>query len=487
MLTFLVIAAAQAQSLNAGPYIQQASPSSAWIVWETTGTDLSLVNWGPSSALESSSLGSSKPTSGDNEIHEVELSGLDPDTRYYYRVGTDPLGSATYHFVTPPEPGAEASTTMVAISDMQMDYGNPTKLEEIVDEGIISFMADVFGGDLADALGLVLIPGDLVENGSDYSQWADDFFAQTDDLSRHVPMYPVMGNHERDSDYFLDYFHLPDNGTPGYEEHWWWMDQSNVRIIGLDSNSSYRITEQLDWLETLLSDTCDDPTIDFVFAQLHHPHLSELWVDGEIDFTGDVISLLETFSTDCGKPSIHFFGHTHGYSRGQSQDHRHLWVNVASSGGNLDYWGEYTQRDYEQFTMSLDEYGFVLLEVDAGESPQFMLTRISRGDELAELDNVVRDRITVKRYGTPPETPTAVFPTGTDVNPVCVELKGSPFTDSPGDEHGATQWQLAQTCEDFSEPLHEAWQQHENWFNDIDTQAGIDLSLIHISEPTRPY
>ncbi len=82
-----------------------------------------------------------------------------------------------------------------------------------------------------------------------------------------------------------------------------------------------------------------------MFAQLHHPHKSELWIPGEISYTGDVIELMENFTEECGKPSIHFFGHTHGYSRGQSHNHNHLWVNVATAGGAIDHWGEYPQAD----------------------------------------------------------------------------------------------------------------------------------------------
>ena len=74
---------AHAQELNAGPYIQQASPSSVWILWETTDSDPNIVYWGETSALGESTLGSRIPTSGDAEVHEVELTGLEPDTRYY--------------------------------------------------------------------------------------------------------------------------------------------------------------------------------------------------------------------------------------------------------------------------------------------------------------------------------------------------------------------------------------------------------------------
>ncbi|MCP4807388.1 MAG: metallophosphoesterase, partial [Proteobacteria bacterium] len=266
------------------------------------------------------------------------------------------------------------------------------------------------------------------------------------------------------------------NGTAGFEEHWWYADHGNLRIIGLDSNSSYQVASQLAWLEATLDDACGDPDLDFVFAQLHHPYLSELWLDGETAYTGDVVELLEAFSTDCGKPSVHFFGHTHGYSRGQSRDHQHLWVNAATAGGNIDYWGEYAQADYDEFTVSQDEWGFVVAEVEAGDAPSFRLRRFSRGDEYTALDNDVRDDLVVRRDGAAPATPMAVGPTGEDVNPDCFTLGASAFVEAEGDLHGATHWQISASCDDFDAPVLDRWLQHENWYGDVDLQAGDDLT-----------
>ena len=82
-------------------------------------------------------------------------------------------------------------------------------------------------------------------------------------------------------------------------------------------------------------------------------------------------------STNIAKSSIHFFGHTHGYSRGQSQNHNHLWVNVATAGGAIDYWGAYPQQDYEEYSITQDEWGYVFVEVEAGNDPKFILKRLS--------------------------------------------------------------------------------------------------------------
>ena len=458
------------------PFLQLATPDSIWIVWETSSGEESRVDWGPTEDLGWTVCGTAKTGFLESRIHEAQIIGLQPNMRFYYRVQTGQSQSEIYDFVTPPLPESESSFRFVAMSDIQFDWAHPTKYEEIVELGVIPYVSETYGPDIPKELSLALIPGDLVENGALYFQWASHFFGPGETLMAHIPFYPVPGNHEYDSEFFFEYFHLPENGSPGYLEHWWTHDYSNVRFIGLDSNGSYRIQTQLDWLDEVLESTCDDERIDFVFAELHHPHKSELWVPGEINFTGDVISRLEAFSSECGKPSIHFFGHTHGYSRGQSRDHNHLWVNVATAGGNIDYWGEYSQTDYDEFTVSLDEYGFVILDVEAGDDPKFELTRVSRGDGDETIENEVRDSITVRVNNQGPAAPSGLSPGGSLGCLFALNLDASEYSDPDGDPHGASHWQISTDCDTFSSIAFESWRQHENWFGDENTQANDDLT-----------
>ena len=132
------------------------------------------------------------------------------------------------------------------------------------------------------------VAGDLVAKGDSTRDW-QTYFSEMFNLGVQVPYYTVLGNHEYDDANYFNLLDIPHNGTPEYDEHWYYMDYSNVRIIGLDSNTNYRIQEQLDWLEGVLADAEANDHIDFVFAQLHHPYLSELWVPGEIDYTGELV------------------------------------------------------------------------------------------------------------------------------------------------------------------------------------------------------
>ena len=466
-----------AQSIKVEPYLQDANPNSISILWETEGLGETVVEWGLTEELGNVSFGTVENSVGNAMIHTVTLEGLTRFTKYYYSVGIGSASSEVYSFKTPPFASDQESFRIIAMSDMQRDGSFPNKFNEIVHDGIIKYLDDEFGGDLIDNLALVMIPGDLVVTGSDYSQWENHFFDPSHDLFNRVPVYPVLGNHEQNSSYYFQYFKLPDNGTEGYEEHWWYKDYGNVRMIGLNSNSPYTNQDQLDWLDGVLESTCSSDSIDFVFAQLHHPHKSELWTPGESGYTGQVIDFLETFTTDCGKPSIHFFGHTHGYSRGQSRDHKHLWINAATAGGAIDNWGEFPNYDYDEFSVSQDEYGFVSVEITAGAEPKLEVRRISQGDQDGGADNVVTDSLVVRLNASIVNTPVPVFPIDVELAPECVELDAGSFSDPSGlAEHGQSHWQVSLQGDDFSSPVAESWKNFENWYFDEDTQAEDDLT-----------
>jgi hypothetical protein len=482
-----------AQNMVVKPYLQNAEPTSIHIMWETSSDNSTTVEYGTTTSLGTSVVGTAFTGSGSSYVHDVELTELQPATKYYYKAVTGSLESDVYHFITPPLKSSEASFNIVAMSDMQQDWLHPSVFKDIIDDNLIPYMQQEYGSDLAEHLGYFIVPGDLVQTGSNYSSWASTFFEPAKNLLSYVPLYPVPGNHEGNTPYFFQYFNLPMNGTMtnDYPEHWWYKDYSNVRLIGLESNGGYRVQAQLDWLQTVLDDAASDPDIDFVFAQLHHPFESELWIAGNTDYTGDVITLLENFSTATGKPSVHFFGHTHGYSRGQSKEHNHVMVNVASAGGALDNWGEFAQQDYEEYTRSDDDFGYVIMEVQAGADPQFLLKRLSHGSyENGLVTNVLKDTLLIKFNNPSPNTPTGVFPGQNDVlTPDCIIFLGSAFNDPEGDEHGATQWRIA-TDANFNNIVYDEWYQHENWYFDVDLMAGnnmVDQEVTGLNENTIYY
>lgn len=468
------------QNIIVQPYLQDLNQDKVIVMWETDIDGPGKVEWGTTPfELESEASSTTIIGLGTSRIHSSELLSLSDDTKYYYKVVMDNgAQSKLATFKTLQFPGQEQNTQFIAISDMQRDGSKPDKFREVVEEGIIPIVYSEIGDSLYD-LEAILIPGDLVVTGGTYSQWQDHFFSKADSITPNVPLYPVPGNHEYGGNglpNFKKYFSLPQNGVASILEECWYKDISNVRIIGLNSNSgSVDQNLQLDWLHGVLDSACVDPYVDFVFAELHHPYKSELWTPGENGFTGKVIDSLETFTSECDKASIHFFGHTHGYSRGQSRDHKHLWMNVATAGGAIDNWGEFPNADYEEFVKSQDEYGFVYIDVEAGDDPMFTIKRYSRGDQDVIQDNVIRDELTIMNNDVAPLTPVNVFPDGDTLLSYCIVLKGSAFYGSE-DIHQASHWQVSEDESFVAGVITEKWSQNENFYNEVNTQADDDLT-----------
>lgn len=473
------------------PYLQNAKPTAITIRWQTDQGEESIVEWGTSQKLGKKTKGRSEPINySDKRLHTVTLNELNRMTVYYYRVKTENTRSDIFQFKTPPFEGERPSFNLVAMSDMQIDHNYPEKFREVVDEGVIDYFESNYEGTLPENLAMVLATGDLVENGTVFHQWENYFFDPAQKLFSQVPVYPVLGNHEINTGFYFRYFDLPKNGTPAFDGHWWYKDYGNTRIVGLNSNKGYRNKTQLGWLKRVLKDAADTDNIDFVFAQMHHPHKSELWIPGEADYSGEIVKLLEEFTESSGKPSIHFFGHTHGYSRGQSKDHKHLWVNVASAGGAIDNWGEFEGRDYDEFSVTQDEYGFVLVEVDGDKTdPKFTLKRVSRGNNKKFRDNELRDSITIWRHDKKPSSPVAMSPKGETVTDLFVQLKAGEFRSERADAfHAASHWQMA-TNPEFKNPVFDRWKQHENWYYEENRQKDDDLTdeMTNRLKPGRTY
>ena len=74
------------QSIIVQPYLQNASSHSITIMWEASSCDPGLVNWGTSNSLGNISSATSLNSHGGDCIYTSKLTGLQPTTKYYYRL-----------------------------------------------------------------------------------------------------------------------------------------------------------------------------------------------------------------------------------------------------------------------------------------------------------------------------------------------------------------------------------------------------------------
>ena len=471
-----------AQSIHIGPYLTNPSDSSMTIKWEGEHSKEMNFSYGPNVFLSEKwkkplirkipALG----VSSKRKLYSITLNGLKADTKYHYMIKDKDFQSQILSFKT--FPSKIRNFSFLAMSDAQSGFKNTVK---VVKDNVIyhafekNFQKEIF------PLDFTLFAGDLVQNGGRYKEWKKHFFDPLAPLLKRIPVIPAIGNHEQDHRLYFSYFDFPKNGTQKYLEHWYYFDNSNVRFIGLDTNFKYRKKIQLNWLESVLKDAEKNSHIDFVIAFFHHPHESELWPIGNVNFSGKIKGLMESFSNRSNKPSVHLCGHTHGYSRGHSFKANHTMINVASIGGNLDEWGEYKQTDYPEYLISESNFGWVMAQVEVGENPRIRFKRYSHGDNHSLYDMGVTDEFVIKEHNKAPKKPVISKTKRTRKN---IKVQSNSFIDMDKDGHLSTQIQIAKS-KDFNKTILDKIYSYKNIYKEQNRSKGLNLEKITIEKKLR--
>jgi hypothetical protein len=313
---FLLLCAAgvlsAAPKIVGGPVAVNVGPRTATIVWVVQTDELTLhPPTGP--AKQSPSL----------HVERTTLTGLQPNTRYEYEAG-GPGGVKGYFKTAPATPtsmlqnppapttGTAATTTPAATTPARpaapivpvpfqfFVFGDTRTrhdmhrrvIEAVVKQGIPDF---------------VVHTGDLVADGNDSSLWPV-FFDIERDLLRQTAFFPSLGNHERNSRDYYEFFRVD---TPYYGFNW---GNAHFSVINTDygnaaASETARETfwkEQTKWLE---EDLAASQKADFRFVVGHHPPMSA--VTKRQEFNPHMVGLIPIFEKQA--VTAGFFGHDHNY------------------------------------------------------------------------------------------------------------------------------------------------------------------------------
>ncbi len=287
-----------------GPYLQMVTPNSMVIMWETDVDAGSRVVYGQA-APDEYSVENTDPVT----IHEITLiDNLTADTKYYYKVTSDDVTSATYTFST--APATARPFRFVAYGDTRTGYTDHTAVIQAI-----------IGNDPKPEF--VLNSGDLVNNGMVENEWEPQFFEPAHDLMVNTPMLPILGNHEywgSGQIWFFDFFSLPNN------EEWFAFSYGNARFIGLNTNVDYSpLSDQYDWLlNEFVSPEYTNATWHFVYFH-HPPYTATSNHSDEIDVQTYLVPKFELYGVD-----MVFNGHSHAYER---YHHNGIYYIVTGGGG----------------------------------------------------------------------------------------------------------------------------------------------------------
>lgn len=308
-----------------GPYLQQGTQTSQTIMWETSKPGPSVVEYGEKAPLtlrvESKAPGT---------IHEVTLSGLKPQTRYFYRVRTqaakETLVSPTSTFQTAvADDSAFAFAVMGDTFTWVPDFERPR----------------VFDLVWKERPNFVLHVGDLVPDGrDDKSLWPREWLLPAGELMSRVPLYVAIGNHDQNADWFYRYVSYP------RPENFYSFDYGNAHFAIIDSNQPGEIVpggRQYEWLDKDLGRS----KATWKFVAFHHPpYISDdddygnTWKEaasslGEAQ-ARPLVPLLEKHKVD-----VVWSGHIHLYERtwpirSEKVDRNNGVVYITTGGGGSD-------------------------------------------------------------------------------------------------------------------------------------------------------
>ncbi len=319
------------------PYLQYCTGSSIRVLCELTKAGEVSVEFGETIAFGSAR----QAVTEDGFLHSTLLDGLIPETGYYYQVvvkesdSQRKFRSEILSFQTATK--AENPYSFAVIADTQ---GNPK----------------VNGQLAAHAWALrpnfLVLPGDLVDDGTKKHQWVHEFFESMNPLISRVPLFPVLGNHEKNASHYYRYMDLP---AP---EYFYSFQYGNCMFYVLDSNKKVdAFSEQYSWLESQLEslrqkELKGESEVLWKFVTFHHPVYSsdendygDLWKGkstwGDLRLR-DLVALFDEYHVD-----IVWSGHIHSYERtwplkdgkNTSQRNGTTYMITGGGGGGLEQAG----------------------------------------------------------------------------------------------------------------------------------------------------
>lgn len=285
---------AAALDIVAGPYLQYATTDSIIIRWETSAPARAEAAHGPRADRLAWTEGNA-----DTVYQEVKLTGLGPDTFHFYQArstGADgaSVESEVFTFQTAVE--GDAPFAFIVVNDTQ---ANP----EVVNK--IATLA------WRQRPHFTLLIGDLVTTGTEKAHWTEHFFPNMHALNSRVALFPALGNHEKDAQYYYDYFSLPD------PEHRYQFSYGNLDVFVVDSDRPLTtVSDQYAWLESALAAS----KATWKIVALHKPPYSSDEDDygdtrKERPFGGDILQRFPVPLYEKHGVDIVWSGHIHSYER----------------------------------------------------------------------------------------------------------------------------------------------------------------------------
>lgn len=234
----------------------------------------------------------------DAHYHLVKFEGLEPGTKYAYRVGDGINWSEWFHFRT--AAANDEAFSFIYFGDAQ--------------NSIRSMWSRVIREAYSDApkAAFLLHAGDLINKAEADAEWGE-WCGAGGWINAMMPNLAIPGNHEmakgenglrRLSHHWRMQFEFPLNGPVGLEESCYAIQYHNTLIVGMNSNEQQEL--QAEWLDKVLAAN----NLEWVICTFHHPIFST----GKDRDNAELRALWKPIF-DKHKVDLVLQGHDHTYGR----------------------------------------------------------------------------------------------------------------------------------------------------------------------------
>jgi hypothetical protein len=449
-LLTVVLSSYYAAAQTVFPYLSSVTPNSIFITWKTSNQTQSLVEYGNASGLLTNQVNGNCAIWSDNGYpnnyyyHTVKLTGLLPNTKYFYKVTSGSFTSQEYSFRTLPLPGNATSANghlrFLVFGDNQI------KSQPRFDTMMVQAkrkITEKFGNNFNDSITSILMVGDQVDVGT-LDHYENVHFSKSKYLSPYFSISTVVGNHETYgtlgmSAYYnhFNYDSLNYQGISAGNEDYYAYQAGNVLFINLNTEST--TAAQFSWLQSVINAANSDNTVDWIVSLAHRPYQAEQYV-GDIStwIRNTVVPFLKTSP----KYALHFGAHHHIYARGQLKENP--VYHVISGGTAWDqYWGMATEQDFDDVQKTISQWGYQIVDIDVVNNVMDVET-YSCGSIYNYRNNVLIDKFHRKLGLENPETPTisSVFPDSVELP---LTINSSAFVSNADELLNTTEFQVSQT------------------------------------------
>lgn len=187
--------------------------------------------------------------------HHAKLEKLEPNTAYYFCIGSDDHFTREFHFITAPEGDV----------DLKFLYGGDSRSDRGGRRTMNNRMRALFEAD--PAILCLVHGGDYIADGDEVDQWSEwltDHELTVTTGGRMLPVVPARGNHEAGDVQYDEVW--ADTGGRG-KNYYRTMFGSQVMVVNLNTEISAG-GDQAKWLEETLK---ANPKVRWQLANYHRP------------------------------------------------------------------------------------------------------------------------------------------------------------------------------------------------------------------------